>query len=86
MDISTLPWGRLLTELFLLKHELLRRKMCKLFSVTINHPTAFGAVKQHDLLRLGVQMKALGLYFLNMRPDFQGDLLVVELFREARRG
>ncbi|EJK53988.1 hypothetical protein THAOC_26471, partial [Thalassiosira oceanica] len=47
----------------------------------------FGAVKQHVLLggrrRPGAQMKALELYFSNMCPDFQGDLLVVELFHEA---
>jgi len=62
----------------------------KIFSVTIYRSTAFGAVKQHDLLggrgRPGAQMKALELYFSNLRPDFQEDLLVVELFREARRG
>ena len=89
MDISTLPRGRLPAKLFLLKHELLRRKMCKLFSVTIYHPTAFGAVKQHDLLggrgRPGAQMKAHEFCFSNQRPDFQEDLLVAELFHEVRR-
>ena len=57
--------------------------------MTIYRSTAFGAVKQHDLLggrgRPGAQMKALELYFSNQRPDFQEDLLVVELFHEARR-
>ena len=57
--------------------------------MTIYHPTAFGAVKQHDLLggqgRPGAQMKALGLYVSNMRPDIQGDLLVVELLHETQR-